>query len=50
MALVERKENEPDENFTRQEFGYSAFKRSFTLPETINEDKILRQEWRSCGH
>lgn len=34
-------ENEfEDENFTRREFGYSAFKRSFTLPETVNEDKI----------
>ena len=34
-------ENEcQDDNFTRREFGYSAFKRSFTLPETVNEDKI----------
>ncbi|MCA0153125.1 Hsp20/alpha crystallin family protein [Winogradskyella vincentii] len=29
-----------NENFTRKEFGYSAFKRSFNLPETINENKI----------
>lgn len=28
------------ENYTRQEFGYSTFKRSFTLPETVEEDKI----------
>lgn len=36
-----KEENEyENENYTRREFGYSAFKRSFTLPETINEDKI----------
>ena len=29
-----------EDNFTRREFGYSAFKRSFTLPETVNEEKI----------
>ncbi|MFD2563042.1 Hsp20/alpha crystallin family protein [Aquimarina rubra] len=29
-----------DENYTRREFGYSSFKRSFSLPETIKEDKI----------
>ncbi|KJD32056.1 heat-shock protein [Tamlana nanhaiensis] len=29
-----------DENFNRREFGYASFKRSFTLPETVNEDKI----------
>ncbi|WP_418602724.1 Hsp20/alpha crystallin family protein [Hwangdonia sp.] len=29
-----------DENFTRREFGYSSFKRTFTLPESVDEDKI----------
>ncbi|WP_411896096.1 Hsp20/alpha crystallin family protein [Winogradskyella sp. A2] len=29
-----------EDNFTRREFGYSAFKRSFTLPETVSEEKI----------
>jgi len=29
-----------EENYTRKEFSFTAFKRSFTLPETINEDKI----------
>ena len=29
-----------DENYTRKEFSYQSFKRSFTLPETVNEDKI----------
>lgn len=29
-----------DENYTRREFGYSSFKRSFTLPKTVNADQI----------
>lgn len=29
-----------EENYTRREFGYSSFKRSFTLPESVDEDKI----------
>ncbi len=33
-------ENVEKENYTRREFGYSSFKRSFTLPETIDEDNI----------
>ena len=33
-------ENVDNENYTRREFGYSSFKRSFTLPEFIDESKI----------
>ncbi|QLG46308.1 Hsp20/alpha crystallin family protein [Costertonia aggregata] len=29
-----------EENYTRREFSYTSFKRSFTLPETIDVDKI----------
>ncbi len=29
-----------EENYTCREFGYSSFKRSFTLPESVNEDEI----------
>lgn len=29
-----------EENYTRREFGYSSFKRTFNLPETVNDDKI----------
>ena len=29
-----------EENYTRREFGYSSFKRTFTLPDTIESDKI----------
>ena len=28
------------ENYTRREFGYSSFKRTFSLPETVEMDKI----------
>lgn len=29
-----------EDNHIRREFGYASFKRSFSLPETVNEDKI----------
>ena len=35
----ERKDEETD-SFTRREFNYSTFKRSFTIPENINLDDI----------
>lgn len=34
----EREQKEKD--YTRREFGYSSFSRSFTLPENANEDEI----------
>ena len=37
---VKTEKEAKDENFTRREFGFSSFKRAFTLPETIDEDKI----------
>ena len=37
---TETKSTEKDDNFTRKEFGYSSFKRSFNIPETISDDKI----------
>lgn len=33
-------EEQKEENYTRKEFGFSSFKRAFTLPETIDSDKI----------
>ncbi len=36
----ESNEEVKDGEFTRKEFSYQSFKRSFTLPETIQEDKI----------
>ncbi|MFL1896098.1 Hsp20/alpha crystallin family protein [Aquimarina sp. 2-A2] len=49
-AETENEENEGSPKFTRREFMYSDFKRSFNLPDTINtgeiaatyEDGILR--------
>jgi HSP20 family protein len=36
-----KEENEhKEENYTRREFGYSSFKRTFTLPESVNNEKI----------
>ena len=29
-----------DEHYTRREFGYSSFKRTFTLPESVNDEHI----------
>ena len=34
------KETKESENFTRREFSYQSFSRSFTLPNTVNSDKI----------
>ena len=38
----EQKEQKEDkkQNFTRREFNYHAFKRSFQLPETIDQEQI----------
>ena len=36
-----KEENEHnEENYTRREFGYSSFKRTFNLPESVNDEKI----------
>ncbi len=41
ISLEEKsKEEKTEENYTRREFSYDAFKRSFTLPETVDSDKI----------
>lgn len=38
---VETKNEDTNENYTRREFGYSSFKRTFTLPETVEEEKVM---------
>lgn len=41
IATETKEENEQnEENYTRREFGYSSFKRTFTLPESVNDEKI----------
>jgi len=39
---TERKENKEEQkrNFLRKEFNYQSFKRSFQLPDTINQEQI----------
>lgn len=37
---VENEEKELDGRYTRREFSYTAFTRSFTLPEIVMEEKI----------
>ena len=36
----EEKKEEKEQKFTRKEYNYSAFSRSFTLPELVNKEKI----------
>ena len=36
----EDKKDEKDEKYTRKEYNYSSFSRSFTLPEEVKQDKI----------
>ena len=36
----EEEKEEKEERFTRQEYSYSSFERSFTLPDEVNKDKI----------
>jgi len=36
----EKEEKDNDGKYTRKEFNYSSFRRSFTLPETVNSDAI----------
>ena len=39
-AERDEKREEKDESYTRKEYNYSAFSRSFTLPENIDSNKI----------
>ena len=43
ISSEDRRENEVQENngkYTRKEFSYSTFKRSFSLPESVDNEKI----------
>jgi HSP20 family protein len=37
---IKNEETKTEDNYTRREFAYSNFKRAFTLPETVEVDKI----------
>lgn len=36
----EKDDVKEEENYTHREFGYSSFKRSFTLPDAVNSEKV----------
>lgn len=36
----EKEDVKEEKNYTHREFGYSSFKRSFTLPDAVNGDKV----------
>ncbi len=39
-AESEIENNTESENYTRREFGYSSFKRTFAIPDSVNTEKI----------
>ncbi|MGA9269294.1 MAG: Hsp20/alpha crystallin family protein [Lutimonas sp.] len=39
-AEIEENKEETNDEFTRKEFGYASFRRSFILPETVDGEKI----------
>lgn len=39
-AEIYSENEEKKDNYTRREFGYSSFKRTFSLPETVETEKI----------
>jgi len=39
-AENEERKEEKDESFTRKEYNFSSFSRSFTLPDEVNREKI----------
>jgi len=43
----ELKEGEDEDKFTRQEFYYNSFERSFTLPQSIDLDKKISAKYKS---
>ncbi len=48
LSVVSEKEDKHEEadkkgKYVRREFSYQSFSRTFTLPEAVNEDKIVAQ-------
>ena len=39
-AELEENKEDNNEKYTRREFGYASFKRTFNLPETVDDSKI----------
>jgi HSP20 family protein len=49
-ASKESKSEETDETYTRREFSYNSFSRSFTLPETVANDHISAEHKDGIVH
>lgn len=45
-AEKEQKQEEEKEGFVRKEFSYNSFTRSLSLPESIDEEKDVKAEYR----
>lgn len=41
-----KEQEEEDEGYTRKEFSYNSFKRSLTLPNSINTDKKVKATYK----
>ena len=39
-AELNQESNQEQDSYTKREYGYSSFKRSFSLPETVEDSKI----------
>ena len=39
-AELKDEQEQSNDNYTRKEFGFASFKRTFLLPDTVQEDKI----------
>ncbi|MBS1586603.1 MAG: Hsp20/alpha crystallin family protein [Bacteroidetes bacterium] len=39
-AKIEENKEEKEKNYTRKEYNYSSFSRSFSIPESVKEDQI----------
>ena len=40
MVLLKKEKEEKEKDYTRREFSYASFSRSFTLPENVNEEDV----------
>ncbi|MBT8273993.1 MAG: Hsp20/alpha crystallin family protein [Bacteroidia bacterium] len=43
----EEKEEENEEDFTRKEFSYKSFKRSFRLPDSVNDNANVKATYKN---
>jgi len=48
LSAEKREEKEEkEENFTRKEFSYNSFSRSFTLPENVNDEDNINAKYKN---